>query len=96
MKQEAGGLRGATVSSGNSEIEIKSRGSEEHPGASKATDNPPTYFNVLNSKSKIPNTTKSKVSEVEIRRHCECCQCHGLLQQQGICPIKMARWPLIV
>lgn len=51
------------VSSSNSEIEIKSRGSEEHPGASKATANPPTYFNVLSSKSKIPNTTKSHVSE---------------------------------
>lgn len=68
---ETGGwaLRGATASSASSEIEIKSRGSEEHPGASKATDNPPTYFNVLNSKSKIPNTnTKSNVSEVESRR----------------------------
>lgn len=55
-------MHGATVSSDNSEIEIKSRGSEEHPGASKATDNPPGYFNVLNFKAKIPNTTETSVS----------------------------------
>lgn len=55
---EDGELHGATVSSGTSETEIRSKGSEQRPGASKATDNPPMYFNVLNSKSRTPNATK--------------------------------------
>lgn len=92
---EDGELHGATVSSGTSETEIRSKGSSV-----LVLQKPQIILQCtlmyLTPSLEHQMLQNPSVLEVERRRDWECCWCRGLLQQQGVCPIKMARWPLTV